>query len=551
MSGTIGILLGIPLILLENPPVDQYLQLLVGTQASIFAIVISVSIVSIQISSSEFGSLLAQFKESYNFIERYVMHFGTSIFISISSLIIVPSALPFSLPSVILDTGFFILAGSATAYAAYNFQLLQDLREEILDAINPEEILKQKQSTVTTSDFLEYRHLSKEDQDTSKHPLFEMYILCDQAIQDGNTHIQSVALRELKLATKKPIADGVDLSEITTTLDYWREFGNRFIEKKSETLLRIWMRSFTELFNTSFEQGHQDVEQLVEIQRGIMIKCINAGLGDAALFEKSVTPLEQVQIENSNPFLTAYFEILRHEIESHSIGYSDDGNPITIPKLTDQADVLLSALFDFFGGIIEADPKIHQDRFTMFLREVEEVIDSLSSPELHESQKDIYEKLISSAQYAADSGNQEYVHSITRLIIELYFVTRNSDTVGGQKHKLSIDKYKSGLLTVVESGGAEGVYSAFEEIQTYDEIAFDDIEDGSYVSLANAPEEVDTIFEFSNIGDVILNRDDALDVMDEMQEYLERKNGEFWLYSMSSDNRDAGLSWVPRYRGHV
>lgn len=523
-------------IVLVNPPYLQYFQLLVASQASIFAIVISVSAVSIQISSSEYSPLLAQAENSYEFINRYVLHFGISIFISIISLLIVNSSPPIELPQSLQKIGAASFASAATIYASYCFALLVGLKQDLLTAIDPEEYLSRQSESVTHSSFVGYQREKNKQGPSVKHPLLEIYLLAEQAIDERNPHLPQVALENLNIASKKPIKHSSDEYDFSDTFGYWGDLGTQIADQGMETVFRSWIFSINKVISAAVSCASDSVcKKGWETQRRVIERGMEADVVDDLMLREATKPLSDI-IENERWGLAEY-------ALSIYFGLVDTSLP-KYNRLRGGSKEIVKKIIDLCDDAIKSDSEDYIKFSQSFEIEIIELTNNLLSPELHSEQQFFAEKLHNLALTSAKNNKTGDVKRFTRLLIELYFVTRHPDSVGARKSQVSFSEFIEYFQEIVDKGGTEGVYLAFEELEDYEEIDFEDYKERDFAAILEMDGDVNKNVCFSKIGDIMLNRSDAFAVMNEIQRELEVRSADYWFMSLRRGRERAGLVWA-------
>lgn len=233
-GGLVGIFSVVP----SSFPAQQLFETLVIAQASLLAIVISVSMMSMQVSTNQFAPQLSQLYRESSF-NAIITRFGLSILLDLAL---------FALPTPWLGQTVVraFIVGLVVGVASWAFVALLDIEDRLLVFLNPDPVLS---SLVDSVSFERYHHFSverREEGQLARNPILEIFQLAQTSLEQRDNYSALRAVDALDEATEQLLAEYAALSEdrqqetapdIHKLFDYWNRVADLAIERGADDVL--------------------------------------------------------------------------------------------------------------------------------------------------------------------------------------------------------------------------------------------------------------------------------------------------------------------------
>lgn len=176
---------------------DEVLEVLVLGQASLLGIVLSVSLLSVQISTNQYAPQLSRVYRGGTF-NTIMSSFAISILFALS----LRTGLP-----LLSDLQIALVVGVSTGLAAWSFEALFTLEQRLLGFLNPDPILDELIADVSLSRYRAFTDRHREEGRMARNPLLEIFQIARTALEQNNNYIALRAVEALEEATHKIITD--------------------------------------------------------------------------------------------------------------------------------------------------------------------------------------------------------------------------------------------------------------------------------------------------------------------------------------------------------
>jgi hypothetical protein len=163
-----GVLVGFASIVPTAFPTQPLLETLVIAQASLLAIVISVSMMSMQVSTNRFATQLSQLYRESSF-NAIVARFGLSILLDL---------VLFALPTLWMSRTVVRVAvvGAVIGVASWAFVSLLDIEDRLLVFLNPEPVLESLVDSVSFDRYHAFSVERREEGLIARNPILEVWV---------------------------------------------------------------------------------------------------------------------------------------------------------------------------------------------------------------------------------------------------------------------------------------------------------------------------------------------------------------------------------------
>ena len=477
---SIGLLIGVLasglLFLLPAESFSLLFQVLALAQASLLAIIVSVGLLSVQIAANQFTPLIGRRFEEDEFLTGTILLFGGSIALDLVAMLVIPVLNPLAgpLPTIVL----FALVIGGVSTATLSFLSLIDIKDAMLDYLNPETLLD---DLVRDVSFEAYRDFSEERQEnghTARSPVLEIFQIGQRAFDDNDNHTAIYALHTLSEASQKILSEYGELGEEERqevnfyrrdVFDYWERLIDSAVEQGTDKTLFQIARHQKNIATVAAENG---LVSLGTEAAGTLQYLCEQAYDNERLERPYYThfkPIIEVSIEQDTPgianstviFVKHLAFTLTTEIEPEEERRSSEELRIIDTLFAHIRDTWSMLFQEKSGQIKQGD---FRDIHNRFENEVSHYIATCSVGN-RPYPSNLEQDLVAIAESAAENDEQWAVSRLTRMIIELWVVT-------GRQENRSVNR----LARVIDSGGQEGVEEAFEYVLSYDYVEDEDLE---------------------------------------------------------------------------
>jgi hypothetical protein len=233
-AGLVGVLSVIP----SSFPAQQLFETLVIAQASLLAIVISVSMMSMQVSTNRFAPQLSRLYRESSF-NAIIARFGFSILLNLA-LFAVPT--PWVANQVV--RGFVVAL--VVGVAAWAFIALLDIEDRLLVFLNPDPVLSSLVDGVSFERYHDFSIERREEGRVARNPILEIVQLAQTSLEQRDNYSALRAVDALDEATERLLADYAALPadrqretapDIHKLFDYWNRVADLAIERGADDVL--------------------------------------------------------------------------------------------------------------------------------------------------------------------------------------------------------------------------------------------------------------------------------------------------------------------------
>lgn len=219
-------------------PAQPLFETLVIAQASLLAIVISVSMMSMQVSTNRFAPQLSQLYRESSF-NAIIARFGFSILLDLTL---------FALPAAWLSRGL-VRAGAVAAVvgvAAWAFVSLLDIEERLLVFLNPEPVLDSLVESVSFERYWSFSTNRREEGPVARNPVLEIFQLVQTSLEGNDSYGALRAVDALAEATERLLQGYADLpldrradaeESVHKLFDYWNGVADEAADRGADDVL--------------------------------------------------------------------------------------------------------------------------------------------------------------------------------------------------------------------------------------------------------------------------------------------------------------------------
>lgn len=294
----VAIVFGLLAIFSSGSSIQRLLQVLITAQASILAIIVSVWLLSVQVSISQFTPLIARHYQKSGFLDKGAYVFGLSMFASMTSILLLPlvDGEQGHLMTVILmnesygatiDTSIAfkgILTAIPLGMASLAFSTVLKAKDRAAKSLTPEHALSELAESVSATDYKKYLQISNlnypptpEDvKEGQRNPLLEIYETGRRAIKENDVYRAEQSIVAFDIVTRTIVSElseeGQDLSSSAssqiaykTSVDatpqnplfqYWREYIKLATVEGAEDVLAKCADTLRNFTNWALEKGY-------------------------------------------------------------------------------------------------------------------------------------------------------------------------------------------------------------------------------------------------------------------------------------------------------
>ncbi|MFC6733555.1 MULTISPECIES: hypothetical protein [unclassified Haladaptatus] len=247
VSGVVAVGMGLLSVAYPTLATSRLFELLALMQASFLAIVISVSLLSVQITSSRGAPLLADLYRDRVF-SRLLVRFGTSILVALALFGMVPHL---SGPALRASA---VAAGVGTA--GYSFLSLLKLEGRLLSFLDPEPVLTDLVDRVSFDRYRTFATRRREEGRGARNPALEIFQIAQTSLDNRDHYGALQAVAALKSATAQILAQYGDVADaeqvaaagsIHKLFDYWNRIAVQAVESGADDVLHAIVDAEVEL----------------------------------------------------------------------------------------------------------------------------------------------------------------------------------------------------------------------------------------------------------------------------------------------------------------
>jgi len=211
-------------------------EVLIIGQASLLAIVLSVSLLSVQVSTTQYAPLLSRVYRNGTF-NTIMTKFGISILVALGFRTSI---------SLMNGIGVGVALGLSAGLAAWSFQALFALEEELLSFLNPDPILDELVSETSLSRYRAFTDTHREEGRVARNPLLEIFQITRTAVEQNDNYSALRAVDALEQATKRLIDDLATLppaeqraamESVHRLFDYWIQISRLTAQRGADDVL--------------------------------------------------------------------------------------------------------------------------------------------------------------------------------------------------------------------------------------------------------------------------------------------------------------------------
>ncbi|MEF8867004.1 MAG: hypothetical protein V5A85_00645 [Haloarculaceae archaeon] len=233
-----GLLVGLAGLVPSTFPTQPLLETLVIAQASLLAIVISVSMMSMQVSTNRFAPQLSQLYRESSF-NAIIARFGLSILLDLV-LFALPG--PWTGGSVVR----FAVVGAVVGVASWAFVSLLDIEDRLLVFLNPEPVLGSLVEAVSFDRYHAFSVDRREEGPVARNPILEIVQLAQTSLEQRDNYGALRAVDALEEATERLLSGYAGRSEDRRTetassvhklFDHWNRIADLAVERGADDVL--------------------------------------------------------------------------------------------------------------------------------------------------------------------------------------------------------------------------------------------------------------------------------------------------------------------------
>lgn len=449
------------------------LQTLAVAQASLLGIVVSVGLLSIQISANQFTPLIARLYEEESFLSPIILFFGSSILYDLLGILAIPwiQSAQWATSQLQVKMIISLILSLGIGIALLSFTYIFTTKDMVLRYLNPEPLLNRLTQRVTLEDYIEYHELTKTDKTLRRNPVLEIYEIGRKALEENDNHTARIAVQSLNEATHKILTEYNefdDSEEIEVRLrfkelfEYWELLSDAAIKKGLDSTIEVLSSGLAE---RSIEAAENNFLEVTSVSLAALETLYQKSLEEKRLekvYNNGFSRVIEKCIEGENweiaSLVISYeFRFLRKVFKEQSkeeVTYADLVHQQILASVRENWSRILdldSEAFDT-GGKRDLHCKYKDHTVSLlglYLGIQEEGIEA-SAHEL----EGVIESI---AKTAAQQELQKEVKNLTRLLIEFHIFTgRESDLTGAK------------IARIRQSGGDKGVERAFNQILEYE-----------------------------------------------------------------------------------
>lgn len=470
-----GLSSGIGSYYVDQNVLSQLFETLAVAEASLLAIIVSVGLLSVQISATRYTPLIGRRFMEQQFLSGTILLFGIAISISLLSMILIPTvATTYLIGEVAVAVFTFIGVGVATVA----FSSLLSTKDHALEYLDPRTLLEDLENDVSFEDYRSFSEQSPEiDEKPQRSPVLEIFQIGQTAFEDkdGDTALQ--AIHSLYSATMKILREYADIDPAERRqniqfrqqdlFSYWKRLIDAAVDHGPDTPLHRIRKSQREIGIFAAKNGIQSSGR----EAAKTLQYLSEETFEADRLEKGYyadfSSILQAGIENEADrmvgstitYMQHFAFTLRKELGSEFDLYTEAGMAL---------DTIFATYRDNWKHVFaESSSNMGDGPYRKMYKAFEENISHyLTTSWLHDLAypPDIESDIAAVAVTAAEHNQQWAVSRLTRMLIELWVIV-------GHDKKL----YYNDLARIMDAGGSEGVEDAFEAIRQYPDGTFESI----------------------------------------------------------------------------
>jgi len=437
-------------------PAQQLFETLAIAQASLLAIVISVSMMSMQVSTNRFAPQLSQLYRESSF-NAIIARFGLSILFDLA-LFAVPTAW-MNLPPTRA-----VIVGLVTGVAAWAFVSLLEIEERLLVFLNPDPVLESLVETVSFDRYHAFSVNRREEGQVARNPILEIFQIAQTSLEQRDNYSALRAVDALDDATERLLSEyaarPADVqreteSSIHKLFDYWNRIADLAVEWGSDDVLHAIV----------------DAEQAIG-RRALDLELSTAAIGTVdAVFHFCAVTLANNRLESR--YHATLGDLLSTSLEAGMLDVAQRAvtDIARLSQLVDRRDddLLVAAderitphreFFDNWAYFLDVhQPRLEteqcQSLYVHFERQYRSIRDEVvANGRIDEFYRAANPGFRDLGVAAASADVQWAVSRATEHVIELAMLTEGTP-----------DSYLSIIQRFVESGGEPGVRDALSRLR--------------------------------------------------------------------------------------
>ncbi|SHH01634.1 hypothetical protein SAMN05443636_1621 [Halobaculum gomorrense] len=230
----VGVLSTVP----ASFPAQGLFETLVIAQASLLAIVVSVSMMSMQVSTNRFAPQLSRLYRESGF-DAITARFGFSILLDLMLF-----ALP--TPWVGRTPVRAIVVGLVVGVASWAFVALLDIEDRLLVFLNPDPVLSSLVDSVSFERYHDFSVERREEGRIARNPILEIVQMAQTSLEQRDNYSALRAVDALDEATERLLTGYAALSpdrrretapDIHKLFDYWNQVADLAVERGADDVL--------------------------------------------------------------------------------------------------------------------------------------------------------------------------------------------------------------------------------------------------------------------------------------------------------------------------
>lgn len=233
-----AVLVGVVSVVPPSFPAQELFETLVIAQASLLAIVISVSMMSMQVSTNRFAPQLSRLYRESSF-NAIIWRFGLSILLNLA-LFALPTPWVGRVPVRA------VVVGLVVGVASWAFVALLDIEDRLLVFLNPDPVLSSLVDSVSFERYHDFSVERREEGQVARNPILEIFQMAQTSLEQRDNYSALRAVDALEEATEQLLAGYAALSEerqqetardIHKLFDYWNRVADLAIERGADDVL--------------------------------------------------------------------------------------------------------------------------------------------------------------------------------------------------------------------------------------------------------------------------------------------------------------------------
>ena len=237
-------------------PAQALFQTLVIAQASLLAIVVSVSMMSMQVSTNRFAPQLSQLYRESGF-NAIIARFGLSILLDLS-LFALPAGWIDRVPVRVL------VVATVVGVASWAFVSLLEIEERLLVFLNPDPVLDSLVASVSFDRYHAFSVDRHEEGRVARNPILELYQVAQTSLEQNDNYSALRAVDALDEATEQLLSEYASLSaarraetasSVHKLFDYWNRIADAAVERGADDVLHAVVEAEAEIGREAVDLG--------------------------------------------------------------------------------------------------------------------------------------------------------------------------------------------------------------------------------------------------------------------------------------------------------